>query len=551
VVRALFIRNEEEDDGMEINVTIKNYRCFPDHTPVRISIRPGFTALIGINNSGKSALLKFFYEMRDLFSQLTIVAGPFLSAINQNPHPFSWMGVSDTEEPFNDSNGRGIEITLEVSTDTDVIANPVAPLVNKIVVGIPRATNTYTCRIYSGNEQVVSESGLQCRSTTDKKFEIVRGNGELFADLRLINNAAAQLRNTLYIPPFRNAINAGQMINYYDIHVGQAFINEWSTSSTGTQKKLREATYRLTNDISRLFGFNDLKIEASSDKTTLIITIDGRSYKLADVGSGIAQFVMVLASAARVKPDYILIDEPELNLHPALQLDFLTTLASYAPKGGIVYATHSFGLARATANRIYSVQREGKGGSQIMPFESTPRLAELLGELSFSGYKELGFEQLLLVEGSTELLTFQQFLRLYNKEHQTVLLPLGGSQLINSSCEQQLSELTRITKNICAVVDSERNSATAPLDKERAAFRDICQQLGIRCHVLERRATENYLSDSAIKRIKGPKYRSLSEYELLSNASPMWGKSENWLIAREMQRIELDATDLGKFLSQL
>lgn len=536
---------------MEITVTIKNYRCFPDHMPVRISIRPGFTALIGINNSGKSALLKFFYETRDLFSQLSIAAGPLLAAINLNPHPFSWTGVSDTEEPFNDSNDRGIEITLEVSTDADLIANPVTPLVNRIVIGIPRATNTYTCRIYSANDQVMPESGLQYRSTPSGQHEIVHKNGSPFADFRLINRAAALLRNTLYIPPFRNAINVGQMMNYYDIHVGEAFINEWSRSSTGSQKKIREATHRLTDDIRRLFGFNNLKIEASSDKTTLIITIDGRSYKLADVGSGIAQFVMVLASAARAKPDYILIDEPELNLHPALQLDFLTTLASYAPKGGIIYATHSFGLARATANRIYSVQREGKSGSQIMPYESTPRLAELLGELSFSGYKELGFDQLLLVEGSTELLTFQQFLRLYNKEHQTVLLPLGGSQLINSSCEQQLSELTRITKNICAVIDSERNDAIAQLGKERTAFQEICQRLGIRCHVLERRATENYLSDSAIKQIKGQKYRSLSEYELLSNLSPAWGKSENWLIAREMQKIDLDDTDLGKFLNEL
>ena len=536
---------------MEILVTIKNYRCFPDHIPARISFRPGFTALIGINNSGKSALLKFFYEARDLFKLLSFTGTHLLAAIELKPFTFSWTGVSDVEEPFCDSNNRGIEITLEVSNDPRKIANPSEPLVNRIVVSIPRAANTFTCTIFSGNDQIQPGSGLQCSAAQNGQLEIVHGNGSPFANLSMINAAAALLHNTLYVPPFRNAINVGQMANYYDIQVGQAFVNEWSVLSTGTQKKRREAIHRLTDDVRRLFGFNDLKIDASDDKTTLIITINGKSYKLSDVGSGIAQFVIVLASAATKMPDYILIDEPELNLHPALQVDFLTTLASYAPSGGIVYATHSFGLARATAKWIYSVQRVAEGGSQLTPYESAPRLAELVGELSFSGYKELGFNKILLVEGATELLTFQQFLRLYKKEHQTVLLPLGGSQLINDSCEQQLQELKRITENICAVIDSERTNATAPLDKDRAAFQKICQQLDIRCHVLERRATENYLSDSAIRRVKSEKYRALSEYEVLSDASPAWAKSENWLIARQMEQVDLDNTDLGRFLAQL
>src|SRR6266702_3463896 len=56
---------------MEIELTIKNYRCFSDEKPARILIKPGFTAFLGINNSGKSSLLKFFYEFRNLFQQLS------------------------------------------------------------------------------------------------------------------------------------------------------------------------------------------------------------------------------------------------------------------------------------------------------------------------------------------------------------------------------------------------------------------------------------------------------------------------------------------------
>ena len=59
---------------MTIDLTIKNYRCFPESSPARIAVRPGFTALLGVNNSGKSALLRFFYEFRGLFLSLSNVS---------------------------------------------------------------------------------------------------------------------------------------------------------------------------------------------------------------------------------------------------------------------------------------------------------------------------------------------------------------------------------------------------------------------------------------------------------------------------------------------
>ena len=71
--------------------------------------------------------------------------------------------------------------------------------------------------------------------------------------------------------------------------------------------------------------------------------------------------------------------------------------------------------------------------------ETIPRLSEFLGELSFSGYKELGFDKILLVEGPTDVTTVQEFLRILQKDHMVVLLPLCGSSLINASAEPQLS----------------------------------------------------------------------------------------------------------------
>jgi hypothetical protein len=245
-----------------------------------------------------------------------------------------------------------------------------------------------------------------------------------------------------------------------------------------------------------------------------------------------------------------LLDEPELNLHPSLQVDFLTTIASYATEG-VLFGTHSIGLARSVAQQVYGLKRLRQGASEMRPLEALPRLPEFLGELSFSGYRELGFQGVLLVEGPTDVTTIQQFLRKLRLDHKIVLLPLGGSTMINGGREAELIEIQRISNDINVLIDSERQIEGSNLATERRAFVASCEKLGIRCHVLHRRAIENYLTDRAIKAIKSTAYRALAAFERLGDAAPAWSKRENWRIAREMSLDELNGTDLGDFLQSL
>jgi predicted ATPase len=172
---------------------------------------------------------------------------------------------------------------------------------------------------------------------------------------------------------------------YYDIRVGQAFVQAWRSLKTGNTRRENEAAAEVTDLIRRIFGHDRLEINASEDGQTIQVLIDGRSYGLHELGSGFTQFVLVLINAAVQKPSFVLIDEPELGLHATLQLQFLTTLGSFA-KEGVLFATHSIGLARAAGELVYSLTRQGSGASKIQELGSEPRLSELLGELSFSGY---------------------------------------------------------------------------------------------------------------------------------------------------------------------
>lgn len=534
-------------NSISFDVEIKNYRCFADEKPVHISMGRGFTALVGVNNSGKSSLLRLFYELRNLFYEISrsndnfIQALQAVSGINFTPAD----SVGDNAELFCNANSRDITLKFKANYALNgEYRGGASP--EHIVLTILRDTNTYRAEIYVDGKTLDANSEPTIRREGNSAL---RSNSELI-DMEAYYRIFEALSRTIYIGAFRNAINVGGSKKYYDMKVGEQFIKSWDSLKAGGAKKQISAALKLTRDIKSIFRFSNLEINAADDNRTLQVIVDEKPYRLEELGSGVAQFIVILGNIAAAEPSWILIDEPELNLHASLQLDFLTTLAAYATEG-IMFATHNIGLARACAERIYSFQLNDKGQSEVQDIESMSGLPEFLGELGFSTFRELGFDKVLLVEGSTDVKTFQQFLRLYKKDHEVVILPLGGSNMINGGRQYELSEIKRITDNIFAVIDSERSSANEPLTPEREAFVSACKGLGINCHALEKRATENYLSGRAVKSFKGNAYKALLPYQKLRDVSPYWQKEENWRIAREMTYEELDQTDLGKFLNNI
>ena len=348
-----------------------------------------------------------------------------------------------------------------------------------------------------------------------------------------------------YYGPFRNAINVGKG-DYYDLQTGTGFIDLWNGWKTSGMKAQTRAIAKVTEDIRTLFEFGQLEINSSGPLKTLVVAIDNQTYRLAELGSGLAQFIIVLGNAATTQPSLVLIDEPETNLHPSLQIDFLLTLAQYASYG-CIFSTHSVGLARSVADRIYSIQR-GPHGPMVRTFEETPNYLQFLGELSFSTFKEMGHDTLLLVEGVNDVKVLQQLLRLVKKEHTTVILPLGGNQLASGGRDAELNELTRLSGRVFAFVDSERPQEGAEATEQRRAFAATCDAIGIQVCITQRRALENYFTDRAVKAAFGEAFSALSAYQALREAPNGWSKSDNWKIARQMTLDELSGTDLGEFI---
>jgi ABC-type dipeptide/oligopeptide/nickel transport system ATPase component len=491
---------------------LKTYRSYFQQATTKLTFTQGeVIALVGANNSGKSCLIRSIYELRNYFQHLC--AG---NVSNQGTDFINW-------------GNQGGPMFLGVADPLDLV--PEVNLVKDKSVVFEIETEEWLLRF--------ALIGDQLQSWT-QHFQLKTPNHS----------------DSLFIGPYRNISNqtAGGGTTHYDLPIGEAFVAQWRRLKTGTNRLAKLAVMNTQRDIASLLGYTSLEISASEDSKTLSLVFDGnRIMSLGDVGAGIAQLIFSIVTVADRAPQIILIDEPELHLHPTMQARFVEALHRHA-KYATVFATHSLGLARQAANTISVVsQNRVTGKSTITPFESARNSAQLLGELSYSQFSAIGGRFLLLVEGSTEVRTFRVLLRKLGIETDVMIVPLGGSSLIGANRREEMTEFQRIGAEVFVLIDSERNAETDPLDAEHEGFFQICSDLfgSEQTFLTKRKATENYLSDRAVKAVKGENYRAIEHYERLASVEPAWAKNENWMIADEMAFDELKDTDLGEFLLKL
>lgn len=505
---------------------LKTYRSFFEQAVARIPFsKGGVVALVGPNNAGKSVLIRSIYELKNVLAGYVGSGG--------------WK--QNGAEEWEDS-GRGSIFPFPgISDPLDLV--PAKLLAQQKKIEFEIATSNWSCRIALQNDQL------------NEVVQIIRpSSAEAFGQEAVEVRSIAQiLSRAIYIGPYRNISNqaAQGQGTHYDLPIGEDFVRAWREHKTGAGRQSKIAVLDTQKEIAELLGFDSLEINSSSDDKTLSLTIDGTmALSLADVGAGVAQLIFTVISVANRKPSVILIDEPELHLHPAMQAKFVETLSKYS-EFGVVFATHSIGLARQVASQILVVSRDKKSGkSSVRPLEGVANAAQLLGEMSYSQFSALGGSHLLLVEGTTEVKTMRVLLRKLGIDGQVMIIPLGGTSLIGSGRADELQEFKRIGADVFVLIDSERGSEDEPLTKERGGFQDTCARIfgAERVFLTKRRATENYLSDRAIKTVKSEKYRALTGYEKLDACDPKWAKNENWRIAEEMEFDEIEGTDLGKFL---
>src|SRR5439155_1064741 len=92
---------------------------------------------------------------------------------------------------------------------------------------------------------------------------------EILIEGNHITNIVAEIRaaiqllgQTLYVGPFRNALNAAPISSYYDIRFGSAVIAEWDSLKTGASLENWGLSRRIESDIRQVMGFDSFALDA-------------------------------------------------------------------------------------------------------------------------------------------------------------------------------------------------------------------------------------------------------------------------------------------------
>jgi hypothetical protein len=272
---------------------------------------------VGPNNSGKSSLLQFFYEFRQLFVALAVYQANIASAIAAFAPLTVGRNVLDLTQVFCNLNARDLSIELTFEGTASLQRS-----LTQVRLDVRR--NFHDFRIVplqdGLNGPVDVSRGAFGIIGTPPFYSLAQSNVLVF-NLYDFIRLCEELSETFYIDAFRNILNLSAQEDYFDIKIGEAFVKQRKVLKLGPSRASNDLANRVEADIKRIFGYTELQINPSHDDRTLHLTIDGKNYKLPELGSGLAQFILTLANVANASPAYILIDEPELNLHPALQLD--------------------------------------------------------------------------------------------------------------------------------------------------------------------------------------------------------------------------------------
>lgn len=240
----------------------------------------------------------------------------------------------------------------------------------------------------------------------------------------------------------------------------------------------------------------------SSDRTehdiaTLTYEEYGKKLDILYSGTGLKHFIDILIKSTLSKAKIILLDEPEMGLHPDLQRRFIDYISKLAQDKGIQFfiSTHSPVFLNYSKEFAFYRMLNTKGKRQILKIDSEATHT-VLSDLGIRPSDLFNQDICLLVEGASEVVFFEHIIRnLYKSDFEKIgvgIIQYGGGAadgIISGSIS--VSNIVSSQKYTLWLRDRDAPEG-AQASAESTKFATALERENILCKILEKREIEYY-----------------------------------------------------------
>jgi energy-coupling factor transporter ATP-binding protein EcfA2 len=482
---------------------LTNYSAFEDTGWIRLSAK--LNVVVGLNNSGKSALLA--------------ALGSSLPQIqHRNEHQYLPGDIKNAYAEIDLSTSTGeirrrlSETGMAVQTTSDGGSNQARDDLKAVLQDEINVLLKIQC--IGGQSNTYRDLTFKGRLTTENNptvKQIRMAGGEL-----VIENSGSGVNDTIF-----QLFTTGEDPAFFYFSA-----QRFNVASTGfsTERRLRSDAQNLPSVLAFLSGNNPSQYREIEDRVreilpgvgSITVSTEEGNFKilvwpssgpttrelavdLSNSGTGVSQIIAIITAVVKSGPSVIAIDEINSYLHPAATKQMLQILTTFYPQHQYIVSTHSSDVMTfPNIDQLLMVEKSDFASSiRTIDRSNLAEVRSAFRHLGISMTDVLGADRIVWVEGATEELVFPDLLRRAGVDVDSSVrfagvASTGDFSKRGSSRKAVIDLYTKATAAVAPLVQG----SSFLLDRETLsddAVEQIARQTDNRLTLLRRRCLECYV----------------------------------------------------------
>lgn len=330
-------------------------------------------------------------------------------------------------------------------------------------------------------------------------------------------------------------------------NVGEQFVN---------QKKWA----RFERFVRDILNDPEAEINTDADATAILVKSGTPGFlELSDLGTGIEELVIIAAVVACNDNKLIIVEEPEIHLHPTLQSKLIRHFLDDENGNRFLITTHSPSIINTPGVTITQVTNIG-GKSTASQVRGIVDARNVLDDIGAKPSDLLQSNYVIWVEGPSDRIYVNYWLSVVAPDlsegtHYSVMM--YGGRLLNSCSadipgdDDDLIALFRVNTHFCVLMDSDREKKRARLNSTKLRIKKECEASGNFSWVTDGRTIENYVPAEVLRCALDALYPNKTyDWELGEEyICPLSGKFKGKTYRPDKIRVARKVAELGHELS--